>query len=294
MIVSPGRRVKSRKYEGEVIMIGRIIVLLGCIFVLFASAAYAAKLTGEELAAVETELAKETQNPVADLISIPFQYNINFGYGPRNNTQSILNIQPVIPIELNTDWNLITRTIIPVIDQPIPDRKIGMGDVQFSLFLSPAKPGKFIWGVGPIFQFPTATGEVLGQGKWAAGPTVVGLFMNGPWVVGALANNVWSYAGESSRPSVNQFLAQPFINYNLPKGWYISVSPIITANWKADKASDQWLVPLGGGVGKVFMVGKLPFNGSLAFYQNVVKPDAGPDWNIRAQISILLPKGLTD
>ena len=134
-------------------------------------------------------------------------------------------------------------------------------------------------------------GNALGQGKWAAGPTAVGLFMNGPWVLGILANNLWSYADESDRPEVNQFLAQPFINYNLPKGWYISISPAITANWKADNASDQWFVPLGGGVGKVSMIGKLPLNGSLAFYQNVVKPEAGPDWNIRLQIGILLPKG---
>ncbi|HOC46707.1 MAG TPA: hypothetical protein PKM26_08905 [Syntrophorhabdaceae bacterium] len=270
----------------------KLASMLLCILILtlFSATAYAAD-PGLEFVAKETELAKKTQNPVADLISIPFQYNINFGYGPRNNTQSILNIQPVIPFNINREWNVITRTIIPVLDQPVPDRKIGLGDVQVSLFLSPAIPGKFIWGAGPALQFPTATGNALGQGKWAAGPTAVGLFMNGPWVLGILANNLWSYADESDRPEVNQFLAQPFINYNLPKGWYISISPAITANWKADNASDQWFVPLGGGVGKVSMIGKLPLNGSLAFYQNVVKPEAGPDWNIRLQIGILLPKG---
>ncbi len=122
----------------------------------------------------------------------------------------------------------------------------------------------------------------------------MGLLMKGPWVLGLLANNLWSYAGESNRPEVNQFLAQPFINYNLPKGWYISLSPIITANWKVDRASDEWTVPLGGGVGKVFMVGKLPFNGSVAVYENVVKPDMGPDWTIRVQIGLLLPRAIFD
>jgi hypothetical protein len=247
-----------------------------------------------ELHAKETELAKEIQNPVADLVSIPFQNNTNFGYGQGNKTQNVLNIQPVIPINLNKEWNLITRTIIPVIDQPLPDRKFGLGDIQLSLFLSPAKPGKFIWGVGPALQFPSATGDSLGQGKWAAGPTAVGLLMTGPWVLGLLANNIWSYAGESSRSDVNQLMAQPFINYNLPRGWYISVSPVITADWKANRASDEWTVPLGGGVGKVLKVGKLPFNVSLAVYSNVVKPEIGPDWSIRAQIALLLPKTLFD
>lgn len=270
------------------------LLVVACLCVLAVPAARAGDDPKADLSARETELAKETQNPVADLISIPIQNNTNFRYGPGNNTQNVTNIQPVIPIRLGTDWNLITRTIIPVTDQPIPDRKFGLGDVQLSLFLSPAKPGTFIWGIGPAFQFPTATGDQLGQGKWAAGPTVVGLFMTGPWVVGLLANNLWSYAGESNRPEVNQFMAQPFINYNLPKGWYISVSPIITADWKADRASDRWTVPLGGGVGKVFKIGKLPFNGSLAVYSNVVKPENGPDWTIRAQLALLLPKVLFD
>lgn len=272
----------------------KIGFMLACILLILASTSQAADDKKAELSAKESELAKQTQNPVADLVSIPIQNNINFGYGPRNNTQNVMNIQPVVPFNLNKDWNLITRAIIPVTDQPVPDRKFGLGDIQLSLFLSPASPGKFIWGVGPALQFPTATGDQLGQGKWAAGPTAVGLTMKGPWVLGLLASNVWSYAGETSRPEVSQFLAQPIINYNLPRGWYIAVSPVITANWNADRASDQWTVPLGGGVGKIVKIGKLPFNVSLAVYGNVVKPEAGPDWTIRAQIALLLPKVLFD
>lgn len=238
----------------------------------------------------ESDLARKTQNPISDLISVPIQTNINFGYGPQDNTQVIINIQPVIPFRLGPGWNLISRTIIPLIDQPIPDRKFGLGDIQLSLFASPSKPGKFIWGAGPILQFPTATGDQLGSGKWSGGPTVVGLYMTGPWVVGVLANNLWSFAGESGRESVNQFLAQPFINYNLPQGWYIGSSPIITANWKADKAGDVWTVPFGTVVGKIIRIGKLPLNVQAAGFYNVVKPTVGPDWTLRLQVQFLFPK----
>jgi hypothetical protein len=269
-------------------------LVLGCLFVLLVSTVQAADDNKANLHTKETELAKKVQNPISDLVSIPFQNNINFGYGSRKNTQYILNIQPVVPLSLNKEWNLITRTLIPVADQPVPERKFGLGDVQVTLLLSSATSGKLTWGLGPIFQFPTATGDSLGQGKFAAGPAAAVIYMKGPWVMGVIGNNIWSYAGESDRPAVNQFQVQPLINYNLPRGWYISVSPLITANWKADYASDRWTVPLGGGVGKIFKIGKLPFNGSLAVFSNVVKPEAGPDWSIRAQIGILLPKALFD
>ena len=148
----------------------------------------------------DAELAKKTQNPVADLISVPFQNNVNFGVGPKDDVQYILNIQPVIPFKVSEDWNLISRTIVPLIYQPelAPGvgEVFGLGGMQESLFFSPAKPGKVIWGVGPIFQFPTATDDSLGQGKWGAGPTAVALTVHGPWVLGALINNVWSFAGD--------------------------------------------------------------------------------------------------
>jgi hypothetical protein len=237
----------------------------------------------------ETELAKKVQNPIASLISVPFQDNINFGYGPDNEVQNVLNIQPVIPFSLSSDWNLITRTIIPVIYTPWPEDKFGLGDVNLSLFFSPAKPSKFIWGVGPVLGFPTATDKLLGPRKWTAGPTAVGLYMTGPWVVGALANNQWSYAGSGSE-DVNLTLIQPFINYNLPKGWYLSASPIMTANWKADKDGDVWTVPLGAGVGKIFKIGKQPMNAQMGAYYNVAKPEIGPDWTLRLQLQFLFPK----
>jgi hypothetical protein len=238
------------------------------------------------------KLARATQNPVASLISVPFQNNFNFGVGPDHVTQWVLNVQPVIPISLNEDWNLITRTIMPIINQPSPAKVArsasGLGDINPSLFLSPAKPSKLIWGIGPTWTMPTATDSLLGSGKWSAGPTVVVLTMQGPWVVGALANNQWSFAGWGDS-EVNQTLVQPFINYNLDKGWYFTFSPIMTANWNAEK-SDVWTVPLGVGAGRIFKLGKLPVNAQLAAYDNVHTPENGPDWQLRFQFQFLFPK----
>ena len=240
----------------------------------------------------DAELAKKTQNPVADLISVPFQNNINFGVGPQDDVQYILNVQPVIPFRLTEDWNLISRTIMPLIYQPelapgVGD-VFGLGDIQQSLFLSPAKPGKLIWGVGPILQFPTATDDSLGQGKWGAGPTAVALTVHGPWVLGALINNVWSFAGDSDRRDVNQMLLQPFVNYNLPHAWYVVTAPIITADWEAE-SDDRWTVPIGAGVGKIVRIGKLPVNAQAAAYYNVVRPDNAAEWQLRIQIQLLFP-----
>ena len=244
----------------------------------------------------DAELAKQTQNPVADLISIPIQSNTNFGLEPNRRTQNVLNVQPVIPLNLTDDWNLITRTILPIIKQPdlltTSDDTWGLGDLNTSLFFSPAKSSGFVWGLGPVLQFPTGTDEVLSSRKWAAGPTGLGLIMKGPWVVGLLASNLWSYAGNDDREDVSQFLAQYFVNYNLPDAWYLTTSPIITANWEAEGKGNKWTVPVGGGFDKVFRIGGLPFNGNVAAFANVVRPDGAADWMFRVQLALLLPKSL--
>ncbi|MHC4618260.1 MAG: neuromedin U [Planctomycetota bacterium] len=250
-------------------------------------------LAQEEGPTTNQELAKKTQNPVADLISVPFQNNINFRTGPKGKTQNILNIQPVYPVSLNEEWNLITRTIVPLISQPpfFPGQKreFGLGDIQFTGFLSPKKPSKWIWGVGPVFQFPSATDDVLGTEKWAAGPSVVALRMQGPWVYGALINQLWSFAGDGDRPHVNQMLLQPFLNYNMPGGWYLTSAPIITANWQAD-GDNRWTLPIGGGIGKITRLGKLPVNVLVAGYHNIETPRTGADWQLRIQLQLLFPK----
>ena len=240
----------------------------------------------------EDDLAKQTQNPVADLISVPFQNNMTFPTGPGDDVLYVLNIQPVIPITLNDDWNLITRTILPVMHQPGLAEGLssdnGLGDLQFSAFLSPADAGELIWGVGPVLRFPTASRDTLGSEKWSAGPSLVALTSTGPWVTGALVQNIWSYAGASDRSEVNQFLIQPFLNYNLPDGWYLTSSPSITADWK--RTDGRWTVPLGGGIGKILRIGKLPVNAQVQAYYNVAKPDAIGEWTIRVQLQLLFPR----
>ena len=243
------------------------------------------------------ELAKLAQNPVGNLISLPLQNNTNFNVGPQDGTQNILNIQPVIPISVDSDWNIITRTIMPVITQPgfAPGEgsTTGLGDIQLSAFLSPSEPGSggLIWGAGAITQMPTNTSDVLGNDRWGLGPTAVVLRIEkgSPWVYGALFNNVWS-VGSGSSSSYNNGLVQPFVNYNFPEGFYLTSSPVITANWKADD-DNRWTVPLGGGVGKIFHIGKLPVNTQIGAYYNVVTPDdVGAEWQLRFQVQMMFPK----
>jgi hypothetical protein len=238
-------------------------------------------------------LAKAAQNPVANMISFPIQNNTNFGIGPYSRDQDVLNFQPVIPLHITKNWNLITRTILPVIWQPNPSQPsqgwYGLGDLNPSLFFSPAKPGKLIWGVGPALVFPTATANQLGQGKVSAGPGVVVLTTPGHWVIGALANNVWSFAGSGSRPPVNQFLLQYFINYNMKGGWYVTTAPIITANWRASNGNDLTL-PFGGGFGRIMKIGFQPTNLQVQFFGNAKYPAGTSPWGMRFQIALLYPK----
>ena len=237
-------------------------------------------------------LAKAAQNPVADMISFPLQNNTNFGIGPYSRDQDVLNIQPVIPLHLTKNWNLITRTILPIIWQPDASQNsqgwYGLGDLNPSLFFSPRNPGKVIWGVGPAIVLPTATAPQLGQGKVSAGPGVVALSTPGHWVIGALANNVWSFAGTGSRAPVNQFLLQYFINYNMKKGWYVTTAPIITANWRASNGNDLTL-PFGGGVGRIMKIGFQPVNIQCQFFGNAKYPTGTSPWGMRLEMAFLFP-----
>jgi hypothetical protein len=266
---------------------------------------------GTQLATEETpaaaansdELRKESQNPVASLISVPLQENFNFGIGPADRVQNVLNIQPVIPMNLSKDWNLIIRWITPIVYQPLPVPQLpapplqtttgvyGLGDMNPTFFLAPKK-SKIIWGIGPTFVLPTATNTTfLGQGKLSMGPSVVALVQPAHWTIGLLANNVWSVAGHSdlNKPAVNQFLLQWFVNYNMKKGWYLTTSPIITANWRAND-SNVWTVPFGGGVGRIMKLGFQPVNITAQFYGNAVHPPGASPWGLRLQFVLLFPK----
>jgi len=242
------------------------------------------------------DLAKATQNPVASLVSVPLQNFTDFNIGPfGRDRNTILQFQPVIPIQLSENWNLITRTIGALVYQPNISQPqqgtFGLTDINPSFFLSPAKAGTLIWGAGPTFLLPTASDNVLGTGKLSIGPGVVVAVQPGKWTLGVLVNNLWSVAGSGSRPDVNFMTLQYFINYNLKKGYYLTSAPINTANWNAP-SGNVWLVAVGGGIGRIVRLGFQPVNVSVQAYGNVKRPDnfPSPTWQLKFQIAFLYPK----
>jgi hypothetical protein len=257
----------------------------------------AAILASSPLRAAEhwtEELVQRAQNPIdPDVNYLIIQNNWNFGEGPGNDVGDELRIISTIPINLSEHWNLITHPFVPVIDQPEmtvgTGSTFGLGDITLTLFFSPANLGKYKWGVGPILQFPTATDDTLGTGKWGAGPAAAGFFVEGPWTVGAQIYNWWSYAGDDDRPNASRFLFQYDITYRLGHGWFLLSTPIITADWEAS-SGNQWTVPFGGGVGRLFHIGRLPTIVAFQGFYNVEKPDLAEDWSLRLQFKFLFPK----
>ncbi len=268
-------------------------LLLVSILALSIPAALAAQeATEAEAQAKATELAKAAQNPVANMNSIPVQFNWTTGGGLGDETQSVINVQPVLPLPINEKWNVISRTVVPIVNLPGggTERLTGIADIQEQVYFTPAKSGGITWGFGPIFSFPTATNPAMETGQFALGPTFVALKIGKKWVYGALVNNLWRIAGSETTTPINAFFLQPFINYNLKRGWAISTSPAITANWNAP-SGQEWTVPLGLGVSKITMVGKQPMNVILQYYHNVERPTgAGADM-VRMQFTLLYPRG---
>jgi hypothetical protein len=241
------------------------------------------------------EIAKQAQNPIASVISLPFQNSTTFGVGPDSHVQDSLLIEPVIPFRLSPDWNLITRTIIPVIEQPTLAPALsdvsGLGDVQLSLYLSPSRPsfGGLIWGLGPSFSFASATDRSLGSGQNSAGLSTALLTIQGHWLVGVLITDTASIGGHGDRKNTHSFLMQPFVDYNFSHGWYLASSPIMTANWKAT-SGNKWTVPVGGGGGKIFHLGHQAINAYVQAFDNVVQPHEGGTWTLRLQMQLLFPR----
>lgn len=240
------------------------------------------------------ELAKKLSNPVASLISVPLQYNYD-EYGGANDgaSRNTLVVQPVIPFSLNEDWNLITRTIAPLIDQqdfPVAAlNESGLGDITESLFFSPQSPtaGGLIWGAGPVFLLPTATQDVLGTEKWGIGPTGVVLKQSGPWSVGILANHLWSVAGDDDRNDVNATYLQPFLSYTTKTHTTIGFNAESTYDWE----NDQWSVPVNLLVGQLFKIGPQILQLMAGARYWAESPDDGPEgWGLRIQLTLLFPK----
>ncbi len=242
----------------------------------------------------DSGLAQELTNPVADLITLPIQMNFDRDYGLADDGKKMTtNLQPVIPFGVNENWNLITRTIVPIIDQDnIPSgsgSEFGLGDINLSLFMSPKKPtdGGITWGAGGVFLLPTATDRLLGTDKWGAGPSMVALALRGPWTVGILANHLWSFAGDSDRPDISNSFLQPFVAYTTPGAWTVSALTESTYNWK----TEQWSVPVNVALSKLVKFGKLPVSLQAGVGYWAESPAAGPEgMRYRLQANIVLPK----
>lgn len=247
----------------------------------------------------EADLGKKILNPVSDLINIPFQFD--FDNGADNGNANFLNIQPVYPVKFK-DWHYVSRLIVPLVDAPggvpglvnIPssepgERAQGLGDINYSLFLSPAKETPWEWGAGASVTLPTATSKSLGSGKWSAGPTAAVLRWQKWGGTGVMVRQLWSFAGEDDRSEVSQLLIQPFVGYKLQNGWSLMSMMQWTSNWQA-AAGNRWTIPVGGGVAKLFKLQGQAINTRLEAYVNVVKPDGAPDWTLRYTFQLLFPK----
>ena len=243
----------------------------------------------------EAELAKKLSNPIADLISVPFQYNYDDNIGPEEDgSRSQLKIQPVIPITLNKDWNVISRTILPVTSQddiyPGAGSEFGLSDTLQSFFFSPKAPTSdgWIWGVGPAILIPTGTSDQLGASQWAAGPTFVVLKQIEGWTVGALANQLWRVAGSSRVPDISQMYLQPFVSYTTPTHWTYALNTESTYDWEAD----QWSVPINLSAAKLMRFGRLPvqLSAGARYWANSPENQGPEDFGLRLQVTFLFPK----
>jgi len=258
-------------------------------------------------ALADQDLAKQSQNPIGNMISLPMQNNTYFGVGPSEEWADSFQFQPVYPMNFGK-VNLINRAIIPInylaaqeitvpsrvqVDNAFvtfeTDSVGGLGNITYQGFISPAKPGKIIWGAGPVLQIPTATDNRLGTDKWSGGPGIVALAMPGKWVLGCLGYNIWSFAGPSDEEDVNSLLFQYFVNYNLSDGWYLTSTPVITANWEAD-SDDRWTIPFGLGIGRLVKFGKQPVDFKVQPFWYAEKPENGPEWSLQLQVKFLFPK----
>lgn len=276
-ILHPSRRTQTMKRK--------IVLLAGACFCF---------LPPSMAQAQNADLAKELSNPIASLISVPFQANFDRRIGPDDDGEKFfVNVQPVVPISINADWNVISRTILPIVHQSdiLPDSgsQFGLGDTLQSLFFTPKSPGPggVIWGVGPALLLPTATKDLLGTQKWAAGPTGVALRQAGPWTYGVLANHLWSFAGKDSRNDISSTFVQPFLAYTTPDAWTYSVNAESTYDWEAD----DWSVPANLAISKLLKFGNQPVSVGAGIRYWASGPDGGPEgFGARFVVTLLFPK----
>jgi hypothetical protein len=239
----------------------------------------------------DQELAVSVHNPFQDFVKVPIQSVTGFQLGRDHKVGDAVNIEPVVPFSLSADWDLFARPSLTVAYAPTPHEQSGLEDLQTSFFLSPAKESTWIWGAGPIFQFPTASSSELGTGRWSAGPTAAFAYSEGPWLNAILAYHLMSFAGNRERGSVNQTYIEPMISYNLDSGWYADLDPQMTYDWTADTAN-AWLIPMGADVGRAFNLGSKSLSLQLGAYDLLKRPDGAPQWIMRVSVTFLFPAGI--
>jgi hypothetical protein len=267
------------------------VLAVGAALTCFVSRAAAAEEPQAKAADDSAELAQKLQNPVANLISVPFQSNWDFNIGPAKATRYTLNVQPVVPFSLTDDLNLITRTIMPIIHAESPavggGTHSGVGDILQSFFFSPADAVRgWVLGAGPVFSYPSASDDTLGSGKWGLGPTVVVLQQQRGWTYGILANHVWSFAGADDRQHVSSTFLQPFLSYTNRTHTTFLVNTESTYDW----ANSQWTVPIHPTVSQLVKIGGVPLSFGLAGRYYAETPSPGPDWGLRVIVTFLFPR----
>jgi hypothetical protein len=253
---------------------------------------FATAVRGQEVPAAKSvrELAKEALNPFAESYKVPVESVTGFRIGPRRNTGESVNIEPALPFEVSPDWDVIVQPLLAATALPSPGATTGFDDMQLSVFLTPRRTRSWIWGLGPIMEFPTASNREVGTGKWSGGPTGAVIYSKGPWLNGLLVSHLASFPGNRHRGDVNLTSIEPLVSYSFHSGWSVQCNPTISYDWTAH-SPNSWTLPLGADVGRTIVVGSQALSVQIGAYDLVRHPDGDPASIVRVQVTLLFPSG---